>query len=102
MKIYKFTLTSTDKDKLYTEISYDVASAKIEGGEIALLIPEMRRDTITETLEKIFKQLKKLAAIDFYVKSSEISTSTAGSYLINKYPEIEGLDSENECYIIKL
>ena len=102
MKIYKFTLISTDKDKIYTELSYDIANAKIEGGEVALIFPEINRDTINEALEKILKQLKKLAVFDFYVKSSEIASSTAGSYLLNKYPEIESQSFGNECYVIKL
>lgn len=102
MKINKYNLSVYEKDKLHTEILFNLASAKAEEAEIVFFSYQCDADALLQ-LEKIFKSLKQSQKIDFYIRSSGLYSTTEGSYLLNKYPEISELVREDEpFYIVKL
>ena len=100
MNIVKYEIRSCEKDKIYTEILYNIASARVNGERIVYFSCEEGDDMPLAYIEKHLKALRQNKKIDFYVKSCELEDSTEGSYLLNKNPEIVDLVSVNGCSFI--
>ena len=103
MQILKRFLISNDKDKLKTEIVYNIASAKADEAELLILSFQCTPDKITiDYTERTIKQLKN-TLVDFFIRSCEVGNSTVGSYILNKFPHISKyIESDETAFIIKL
>jgi hypothetical protein len=101
MKVNKYEILSLDKDKIYTEILFSLATSK--AGNIEFAVFTVKEALACEYCEKHLKSLKQSQKIDFYIKSSDIESSTAGSYLLNKYPEaVSEIQNGDFSFIVKL
>lgn len=101
MKIQEYKIASENKDKIYTEILFHIASCRAGGEEFAFI--SLSENDVALPVEKYLKGLKQGGKIDFYIKSDELTSTTIGSYIENKYPEItKAFGERTGLYIVKL
>lgn len=103
MKINQYRILSQEKDKIYTEILYGLASSMAEDTEFSVFSCECFGEDALHFVEKHLKSLKHASKIDFFIRSSELCSSTEGSYLLNKHPEItDVIAGADNLFIVKL
>lgn len=90
MIIKEFTLESALPDQIFTEIMYEVASARSDRADL-VRINFTSSDTEKKRIDSAVKILKKMKAdgrIQFFAtKEGFISSNTEAVFLNNKYPE---------------
>ncbi len=97
MKIFKYMLTSEKQDLLFTEIIYNIASAKICNYDI-VQFEVLNESLIAKTL-KAFKQAKHDGLIELFITTNEYSKySTEIEYLLNKFPDAEYILKNDAVY----
>ncbi len=100
MNIYGYTIKSEKQDNLFTEIVYNIASAKALQYEIVQFT--FKSDSMIAKIARIMKKAKQDGIIDLYVLSSEPEKfNTEIEYLVNKFPELNDvLNRNNDLYCI--
>ena len=103
MKINRYFVSAEKNDKIQTEILYYLASVRAERCEILVILFENEIDKVLACAIKILKSLKQKGSIDFFIESSALESSTEGSYILNKYPDIvSALENNRKSFVIKL
>lgn len=103
MRINRYLVSAEKNDKIQTEILYYLASVRAEKCEILVISFENETDKVLSYAMKILKSLKQKGSIDFFIRSSALESSTEGSYILNKYPEIvNALENSRDSFVIKL
>ena len=105
MKCIRYFLEGNSLKELNIEIRYNLASAKVDGAELAAftlsIADEKDADRALTCVTKILGTMRKEGVIKFYVTSDSFSKETTESeYIKNKYCDfINSLDSQNSVYV---
>ena len=111
MKYIEITLKEKNRESLFTEIMYGVASARVQGAQIVGFVFDSNSDE-QDRNEKAFgaairvlRGLKEKKSIQFYATGESFEKGTReAEFLINKYPEIFTDNPEEQGYriVVKL
>ena len=107
MKICAFTIENRLVDLLFTEVRFDIASARASCCEVICFEADASGDERAKLITHItkhFKALKKEGKIDFFATHTDFEKESAtASYLINKIPNLqEKISNEKLLFIVKL
>ena len=106
MVIKYFTLKAAQPDQIFTEIMYEIASARSDRAELVRIdFQAGRGKKFIDTTIRVLKKMKTEGRIQFFAtKDSFSSLNTEAVFLQNKYPEYfaSPVSSEGELIYIKL
>ena len=102
--LYTFSIGSTDRAHIKTELLYALAEAKATGNDLVRIL-YTDEEGQGRILDALLRPMKKQRVIDLFVRSDELDQSTTPvSYLRNKYePELAlAAQASLPYYIIRL
>lgn len=100
----KINLCVENSDSTATEIMFEIAGARADGIELIRFNILDPTDKILSGVIKLLKEMKRKGMIQFFASAKSFSDNTTeANYLINKYPDVIGVQNDGEAFLyIKL